>query len=180
MEQATKLPEDSFLKVSDLVRGLSYRRSKLWPRQTLKRSSRKNVRKFLMWWCCTVTAVIFSIFNALSEIRCIWFFLFFAASYVERRWGFIWLNEFSFKGIRSHHVACLYLQRPCPLPGCSYFSVFETVLGVSLWAVVCSPQPIIARRVWGAQLYKNVATSYQVPTLYVAFTNSNKSYLLCL
>ncbi len=43
---------------------------------------------------------------------------------------------------------CLYLQRLCPLPGFSYFSVFGTFLGVKLWAVVCSPQPITASRVW--------------------------------
>ncbi len=42
---------------------------------------------------------------------------------------------------------CLYLQRPCPLPGFSYFAAFGTFLGIKLWAVVCSPQPITAHSI---------------------------------
>ncbi len=57
---------------------------------------------------------------------------------------------------------CLYLQRPCPLPGFSYFAVFGTFLSINLWAVVCRPQPIIARRMWGTGLYKNTVTNCQI------------------
>ncbi len=54
---------------------------------------------------------------------------------------------------------CLYLQRPGPLPVFTYFAVLRTFLGVNLWAVMCSPQPITVRRVWGARLCKNVVTN---------------------
>ncbi len=50
----------------------------------------------------------------------------------------------------------------CPLPGFSYFAVYGTFLGVNLWAVVCSPEPITVRSVRGAGLCKNVATSCQI------------------
>ncbi len=54
------------------------------------------------------------------------------------------------------------LQRPRPLPIFSYFAVFRTFLGVSLWAVVCSPQPVTVRSVRGVGLYKNVVTNCQI------------------
>ncbi len=50
---------------------------------------------------------------------------------------------------------CLYLQRRCS-------AVLRVLLGISLWAVVCCPQPITARRVGGAGLCKNVVTSCQI------------------
>ncbi len=96
----------------------------------------------------------------------------------------------------NHHLGrtrsvwwCLYLQRPCPPSVFSDFAVFGTFLGINLWAMVSSPQPITARRVWGAGLYKNVATSCvacalwageEGPTLAVAFTNSNQRILLIM
>ncbi len=102
----------------------------------------------------------------------------------------------------SHHLwptrsvwRSLYLQRPYPLPGFSYFTVFRTFLGINLLAVVCSPQPLTARRAWDAGLCKNVATNWQHmgppkahvlwageegPILNAAFTNSNWRILLII
>ncbi len=72
---------------------------------------------------------------------------------------------------------CLYLQRLCPLSVFSYFAVLGTFLGVSLWAVVCSPQPITACWVWGSGLYKNVETSYQIVS---TWDHQKRSYTLFL
>ncbi len=88
----------------------------------------------------------------------------------------------------------LYLQRPFPLPVFSYFAVLGTFLGINLWAVVCTPQPITVRRMWSAgcgdQLpdRKHVgppeACAFWVgeegPTLNGAFTNSNGQILLVM
>ncbi len=69
---------------------------------------------------------------------------------------------------------CPYLQRPCPLPVFSYFAVLGMFLGVNLWAVVCSLQPITVRKVWGAgrPVARAIWAGEEVPT--------DKSYLLCL
>lgn len=54
---------------------------------------------------------------------------------------------------------CLCLQSPCPLPVFSYFAVSGTFVGVTLWAVVWSPQPMTACRVWG---WDKVGTRCQI------------------
>lgn len=54
--------------------------------------------------------------------------------------------------IRNHHVCpvrgvCWRLSAETPPSVCPYFAVSRTFLGVSLWAVGVSPQPMTARRV---------------------------------
>ncbi len=68
---------------------------------------------------------------------------------------------------------CLYLQRRCPLPVFSYLAELRTFLGVDLWAVVWSPEPITALNSW-------LQARVEGPTLNVAFTNSNQQILLVM
>ncbi len=64
------------------------------------------------------------------------------------------LNNNPKTALKSEAAPCLYLQKPCPLSVVSYFAGFWPVLGINLWAVVCSTQPITARRVWGRDSVK--------------------------
>ncbi len=66
---------------------------------------------------------------------------------------------------------CLCLQRSCPLPGFSYFAaVFETFLGINLWAVRCSDQVTDCKDVGPAEALSLGGGA----NLNVAFTNCNQ------